>query len=368
MNLRRWPLLRQFYDLRFLIFYVTSQCNGRCRSCFFWQGLNSGRALELEQIEKLAATTPRIRTLLIGGGEPSLRAELPQIVSIFRRHNHIHDVSIPTNGLLPGRIEALAREILTLNPGLAVSFNVSVDGLATTHDKIRDVPGNFPRAIETIRRLVALRREQPRLSVVMNSVICAENLGELVSLAEFAWAELELDGHFFELIRGSPKELAVAGIEPKLLAEVYGRLIGIQERYVLRAASGQGVIRRTIRRILGVGRLLWQYRTQYRRYAYGRLWAVPCLAGKTIAVVEPDGTLKACELRGAVQNLADTGWDMGAAWYGPEMGEEVHRIAADECDCTHVCFVQSSRDHSLFATFLQVPWLWLRYARGLAWL
>lgn len=368
MNLRRWPLLRRFGDLRFLIFYVTSQCNARCRTCFFWRDLNTGQGLELDQIEKLAAAAPRFRTLLIAGGEPSLRADLPHIVSIFRRHNHIHDASVPTNGLLPDRIEALARHILDLNPGLLLSFNVSLDGPPAIHDSIRGVPGNFERAVETIHRLAAVRAQEPCLSVVVNTVICAENLSEVVPLARFAWDELPLDGHFFELIRGDPKDMAVDGLPADALATVYRELIPIQERYVERSAVAAGAPRRVLGRVLGTGRLLWQYRTQYRRYAHNRWWTVRCRAGRTIGVVEPDGTLKACELRGTVASLADCDWDLAAAWYGPLMGRETRRIAADRCDCTHVCFVQSSRDHSLRVTFVEVPWLWLRYKRGRAWL
>jgi len=368
MNLRRWPLLRRYNDLRFLIFYVTSQCNARCRTCFFWKDLNTGRGPGLSEIEKLAATSPRFRTLLIGGGEPSLRDDLPQIVTIFRRHNHIHDASVPTNGLLPARIEALARQTLTLNRGLLLSFNVSLDGPTATHDRLRGVPGSFDRAVETIHRLAAVRSEEPRLSVVVNTVICAENLSEIVPFARFAWEELPLDGHFFELIRGNPKDLVVEGLPGDALATAYKELVRIQERYLERSTVSMGVVRRVISRVLGTGRLLWQYRAQYRRYVQGQLWTVDCRAGRTIGVVEPNGTLKACELRGAVASLADSDWDLAAAWYGPEMSRETRRIAADRCDCTHVCFVQSSRDHSLRATLVEVPWLWLRYRRNRAWL
>ena len=120
--------------------------------------------------------------------------------------------------------------------------------------------------------------------------------------------------------------------------------------------------------ILDLGRLLWQYRTQYQRYVNSQLWTVPCLAGQTIGVIEPDGALRACELRDKISSLASSGWNFGAQWYGSELSHEVRQIRADRCDCTHVCFVQSSRDHSLRATFLEAPRLWLRYRQRREWL
>jgi MoaA/NifB/PqqE/SkfB family radical SAM enzyme len=351
-----------------LIFYVTSQCNARCQTCFFWKDLNTGHGLTIEQIERLALTMPKFRTLLIGGGEPFLRLDLPEIVSIFHKRNRIRDASIPTNGLLPTRIEEETRRILSDNPDLYLSLNVSLDGFAATHDEIRGVPGNFDRARETLQRLIEARGTSTRLSVILNSVICEKNYEEIVSFAEFAWNELNVDGHFFEIIRGDPKDLSVGGVPAAALADIYQALPEIQARYFRRLRGHQNRVSRMVGGILDVGRLLWQYRTQYRRYTNNQLWTVPCLAGRTIGVVEPDGTLKACELRERISSLADSGWDFGSQWYGSDTAGEVEQVSIDECDCTHVCFIQSSRDHSLRATFVESPRLWLRYRRGQEWL
>ena len=368
MNLRQLPLIRRFRDLRFLIFYVTTQCNARCQTCFYWKDLNTGHGLTLEQIEQLASTMPDFRSLLIGGGEPFMRLDLPEIVSAFRKHNRIHDASIPTNGLLPERIEQQTRRILVDNPNLYLSLNVSLDGFAATHNAIRGVPDNFDRARETVQRLTALRDTYPRLSVVLNSVICEKNYAEIVSLAGYAWNKLHLDGHFFEIIRGDPKDLSVGGVPVDALADIYHLLPRFQARYFRKLRKKRNPVSRAVGEVLDLGRLLWQYRTQYRRYASGQLWTAPCLAGKTIGVIEPDGALRACELRDKVSNLEDSGWDFNAQWYSTKLNDEVHQIRVDRCDCTHVCFVQSSRDHSLRATLLEVPGLWLRYRQGKEWL
>jgi len=297
-----------------------------------------------------------------------MRLDLPEVVSTFRRHNRIHDVNIPTNGLLSERIEQKTRRILDDNPELYLSLNVSLDGFAATHNAIRGVTDNFDRTRETIQRLTVLRDTHTRLSVVVNSVICEKNYAEIVSFADYASNELNLDGHFFEIIRGDPKDLSVGGVPADALADIYHLLPQFQARYFRQIREKQNPVSRAAGNVLDLGRLLWQYRTQYRRYTSGQIWTVPCLAGKTIGVIEPDGALRACELRDKIANLGDSDWDFSAQWYGAEIDDEVRQIRIDRCDCTHVCFVQSSRDHSLRATFLDAPRLWLRYRQGQEWL
>ena len=78
----------------------------------------------------------------------------------------------------------------------------------------------------------------------------------------------------------------------------------------------------------------------------GRRWGFPCTAGQRIAVVDGEGTLKACEHRGAVVDLAEHGWDLAAALAAEAMRAERLSIRADACDCIHGCFVGNSLQHS----------------------
>ena len=62
--------------------FVTSVCNARCAHCFY--PINAGKnELTLDEIGRFADTLPPIRLLLIGGGEPFLRRDLPEIVKIY---------------------------------------------------------------------------------------------------------------------------------------------------------------------------------------------------------------------------------------------------------------------------------------------
>src|SRR5574341_1302680 len=91
-------------ELRSLFLFVTSRCNSLCRTCFYFDKLNSRDDLSFEEIERISATAPTFERLWISGGEPFLRDELAEILGMFARRNHVRNVNLPTNGLLPERI------------------------------------------------------------------------------------------------------------------------------------------------------------------------------------------------------------------------------------------------------------------------
>jgi len=143
---------RPAFDM--LIFFVTGRCNSRCRHCFYWRNLGAiHEGLTLEAIETISRTMPTFSTLLLSGGEPTLRSDLPQIVEIFRRKNQIQSVSVPTNGLRFDSIATIARQISELDADLLVTFNVSIDGFSEVHDHIRGVPGAYDSAMKTLHAL-----------------------------------------------------------------------------------------------------------------------------------------------------------------------------------------------------------------------
>jgi len=150
----------------YLIFYVTSHCNQRCNMCFAWEMLNSLKRSEewqLPEIERVAAQFPKLYQVSLTGGEPTLRADLAEIIEIFYRVSGVQRVTIPTNGFYPDRIERLVRRVMESCPGLVLSINMSLDGIGEVHDKIRGLKDSFKNLVETYRRVQSLRKIYPNL-------------------------------------------------------------------------------------------------------------------------------------------------------------------------------------------------------------
>jgi MoaA/NifB/PqqE/SkfB family radical SAM enzyme len=88
-------------------FFVTSRCNAACSYCFYSKNLNqSANELSPSEIGRLFSSFGPLIRVLISGGEPFLRDDLPQIIHAICKHSNPHHITIPTNGLLTGKITA----------------------------------------------------------------------------------------------------------------------------------------------------------------------------------------------------------------------------------------------------------------------
>jgi MoaA/NifB/PqqE/SkfB family radical SAM enzyme len=347
----------------FLILFVTGLCNARCRHCFYWKNIGPEHTgPSLDEVKQIAQSMPTFRILLLSGGEPTLRRDLPQIIEIFRQYNHIETVDIPTNGLLPGRIEKIAYEALVRNPELRhVSFNLSIDGFAQTHDHIRGIDGSFDSAFATASQLKTLKADFPNLRLVINSVICAENYDEIVGFAHYVHKQDLFDNHFFEIVRGEPRDARVKNVPPEKLRRIYEEVLGIQENYLRRNKWSQYQFPSLLwRPIADMGRLIYQYLTQWKVYSQGSRWNFPCQAGEALGVIDYDGSMRVCELRKARVDLENFGFDFNRAIQSPSMLSERKSAKSHQCDCTHVCFLVTSFHRSIRAR-IQSIWLYLRY-------
>ncbi len=352
-----------------LIFFVTGRCNAKCGHCFYWENLGPKHfGLTLENIEKVAISMPDFGTLLLSGGEPTLRSDLPELISIFYAHNNIRTVSIPTNGLLPERIANIAEEIAQISPDLSVTFNISIDGFAETHDRIRGVPGNFDAAVRTLQMIRALEQHYPNVYTYVNTVIIADNYDEIIPFANYIFTEKLADAHYFEIVRGDPPEVRLKAVPPDKLRYVYEKVLPIQELYLTRIVgrSRKGILKMW-RQVADIGNLLNRYRHQWRIHSLDTQWDFACTAGESIGVIDYNGNTRICELREDSVNLADFDYDFIEAWNTINLRKEASIAKSHTCDCTHTCFINASMRQDFTARFWTAPWLYFRYKTGRFW-
>jgi GTP 3',8-cyclase len=94
---------------------VTDRCNFRCTYCMPAEGLRwlpKAELLTFEELTRLLRLFVRlgVRSLKVTGGEPTVRADLPRLVGMFREAGADLDISITTNGMLLDTLaEPLAR-------------------------------------------------------------------------------------------------------------------------------------------------------------------------------------------------------------------------------------------------------------------
>lgn len=342
-----------------VIFFVTSRCNAACETCFYHEELNQKGDLTFEQIEKMSSTMPQITDLWLSGGEPTLRKDVGKIIELFHRNNGIRRLIIPTNGLIKDRVYAVVEDALSNNPGIGELYlNVALDGYGETHDRIRGVPGNWAKTLATIEYLYPLKeRFRDRFRLNVNTVVCAENYTEMGLLSEFLWDNYTLDGQYFNIIRGETKAgEEIKEVPSQALTAIYRQAADLTSRYAKRMFAEDDSQRRFIKSVAYIGTIMTHYRHQHSNFGSPTEWSFPCTAGETIAVVDYNGDVRACELLGKFATLADFEYDFGELWSSSSRREELTKIDGGKaCWCTHVCFIHSSLQHSRKGLLVDVP-------------
>ena len=114
--------------------------------------------------------------------------------------------------------------------------------------------------------------------------------------------------------------------------------------------------RRFVKTAAYVGTIMTHYRHQHSNFAQPTEWSFPCTAGETIAVVDYNGDVRACELLGKFATLSEFEYDFSELWRSRARQDEVEKIDGGKaCWCTHVCFIHSSLQHSRKGLLVDVP-------------
>ena len=94
--------------LSYLRLSITDLCNYRCNYCLpnGYQGKAKPNELTLPEIETLVAVFAQngTRKIRLTGGEPTLRADLPDIIAACRANPEIQHIALTTNAFKLGKL------------------------------------------------------------------------------------------------------------------------------------------------------------------------------------------------------------------------------------------------------------------------
>jgi len=316
-----------------LSFLVTARCQLRCQHCFHHQAQtqDEGDELSLDDYRRLARSLDSLPVGLFCGGEPFLRADLAEIIHLFREQSDLLIALCSTNGQATGAVLDQSQAILARHPSRPFVLSVSIDGFEEQHDQLRG-RGTFRRALRTWQACQQLARHHPNLVLMVTTVVSRLNQQVAPRFVRWAHAELQPDDVAVLLVRQQPR----AGPELKQVAP---------ERYW--AAQTEAL------RPLSHSRLWWLDHPEllhlgttacgvHHTLTSGRR-AFRCHAGRHGAVVDPAGRLHACEAlaehpeTGSMGKLPDLDMDFRTAWES-SAARRVRRWVGrhDICrSCTH---------------------------------
>ena len=153
---------------------VTTRCNGRCQTCL-WRdpGLTE---LDTEMVKWLYGEAGRagLAQLVVWGGEPLLRQDLPELLLAARRAGLL--TTLITNGWF---LSERWRELR----GHVDALILSLDDVGPAHDALRGLPGLYERLEAFVG---AVRADPLRPTLLINTVLSGLNRGALARVAPVA--------------------------------------------------------------------------------------------------------------------------------------------------------------------------------------
>ncbi|MFQ5862920.1 MAG: radical SAM protein [Candidatus Brocadiales bacterium] len=248
---------------------ITNRCNADCPFCVF-KGEDQG--LSTEEVQRLYRQAGELGFLsvVVWGGEPLLREDLPEVLQAARSSGL--STTVITNGYyLPERFQELG-------PYLD-AVTVSLDAVGEEHDAIRCLPGTFRRATEGIK---LIRSRYKDVRILINSVITRLNTNHVSSLLKFS-RENDLP-IMFEPITTWDYGLHPRGIEAQTLLPSQEESLQVAKCLIHAKARGFPVVN-SYEYLSVIGRRSAKYRCRYKHL---------------VLRVEADGRVMDCIQRGKV--------------------------------------------------------------------
>ena len=315
---------------------VTNRCDLKCGFCNVWKE-RPRRDIDPAAIRSLVES-PYFRDFRIiefGGGEPFL-VDLPALAREFVPAG-VKMVLITTNGQATERILGQVRELLRTGD-YSLILNVSIDGLAETHDRIRGAEGAFRRARATLEGLAELKKTEDRLRVGAKFTFLADNYREIEDVYRLT---RELDVEFtakpaavFGTLHNPEMEFPLTGEQIEEISSVLRRIEDDQRR------------RTDFSRMNLFGRVYFFANSIFNRLQREYLrenilekkvrQVIPCFSSFFSVLVHVDGGVYCCPtLMRQVGSLHEESFR--EVWRGEKMDEVRKYIHAGKCSCFSQC-------------------------------
>ena len=311
-----WPTVLPFS----IVVSISYRCNSKCKTCDVWRKPNDDMTLEVW--DKNIGRGPLYFTFT--GGEPFLRKDTAEMALSAYRHCHPSVITIPTNGILTKQIIDQVDRLCAGAPKANIGINLSLDEVGERHDKIRMVPGNWKKAMQTWEELKALQKQHHNLILTTHTVISNYNIDRFFEI--YAGLEFLAPDSYITEVAEERVELDTVGWKITPLAEKYGPVADF-----LSQKAHQ-------RPVKGFAKITQAFRAEYyqlaKRTLYEHRQVIPCYAGWASCQIAPNGDVWSCCIRAeGVGNLRETNYNLRPIWGGTAMAHLRRSIYRGECDC-----------------------------------
>jgi radical SAM protein with 4Fe4S-binding SPASM domain len=249
---------------------LTYKCQNRCFFCYA-SSPDRGREVhemstdEVKVVLDKIVDEARVPTVSFTGGEPTLRRDLPELISYANSRNM--RANLITNGIRCGSHDFVSHLAAAGLDSAQVSLEA---GDGETHDKVVDHPGAFQQALQGVLNL-----KQAGIHTHTNTTINSRNLHALPALIDFL-AEMGQEYLSMNMVIRTGEAVGVRDIRYEEIGDV---VLPLKEK-----AEGYGM------------RFVWYSPVPYCLFntaAHG-LGSQGCAAADGLLSIAPDGQVLPC--------------------------------------------------------------------------
>ena len=320
----------------FLTVFVTARCGLNCGHCFYREELLQGDVkdeLTLAEYDRMTSRLPHFPKLILTGGEPFLRADLPDITELFyENRSRARQITIPTAGAHTDRIVALVERVLPSRPDLILELQLSIDGVGEQHDAIRG-KGAFERLLRTYHALRPIQDANAGLRLRFNYTFSRRTQDNFRATWEFVTKELRNPYLDMVLVRRTTVDDTFWGEVDLAKYREATELLQEQER----ARAGDDTFRQLLAQRVRVEREIIAEHHAGRRVMSG------CQAGTLTAIVSEKGDVRPCEILDTTfGNLRDVDFDFEGLWASGDAERHRRWVKETGCYCTFETCVRTT--------------------------
>jgi MoaA/NifB/PqqE/SkfB family radical SAM enzyme len=312
-------------DILFGIIGVTYRCNARCYMCNTWQyPTRKEEEIDVRTITKL----PRMRVVNVTGGEPFIREDLDEIVSVLKAK--CKRLVISTNGFFNERII----QFLSKYPDIGI--RISIEGLPKTNDELRGIKDGFDRGLRTLVEL----RSRGIKDVGFGITVTDKNARDLLPLY-----------HLAKLLK---MEFATATTHNSYYFHKFDNEIKDKELVI-------GEVKNLIKELLQSSRIKDWYRAYFNHgiinYIQGNKRLLPCEMGFNSFYLDPCGEIRPCNvMEETMGSLKEKSFE--EIWRG-EKAKKIRKLVEN---CNHNCWMIGSVGE-IMKKYIRIPTKWVVKAK-----
>ena len=290
---------------------VTRKCNYRCAGCNVWKEQDE-RELATVDIKKGLDILKNlgIVELVISGGDPLLRDDIGEIIDYASK---LFVTTVYDNGSMAAKKIDVLRNVDFVA--------ISIDSLdETKNDEIKNVPGAWKRAMETVEKL-----HNKGINVSVTPTISQKNLYEIIDITNYFTK------------KGIPVWYCLysydASADEKQLFRIgkeNNEFVIEDKQAMVKLCNSLIEMKKKNKKILMTNKLLKALRSFYEEDK--RTWK--CQALRNFLVVDHLGRVAGCHSH----NFAGSVFDLPKMWKSQEFKEL--REAYHECtQCNYLCYI-----------------------------